>query len=487
MTTNTFVPLAITSSPAGQSTNPNPQAIDLALSAQQNFSTLLRNRSYARLDASSITKANPEFDTGAAGRVLSSITNSNRGNDFRISRGYIRRSVIDSGDPTSGYRLYFMFNPEMIQRSYQSYLDQQALDPFNTIFGSNNLVAPPGALSFGFDLFFDRQTENASGVMPRGVLEDFDYFNLVVRGVVPDPQQPDLPDNGIMMINPRNCTVVFSPQLSVQGRPNTAYVQYLKFDSSMRPTRMMIHIDMMALYIGPVRTDFTFAQSKVEGTVSATVPYEDSNTYQLTQEQVQFAKVQAIAFATSGGADAANPVNSVNGVIAGPNSALRINAMGFAEYILGDHRIRYTGSPGSPVPVDLSQGGTDCAGLVYWGYRSTGALAALLGSPTSPPGEYASGNVMWDAARRMGTIVAENNTFNPDFFNNGLQPGDIMIGAPHVAWCHSVPGDGTIITYECNPPDGVCHEVFPYSQITGGPNYHRVAIRPGINNTVTNP
>jgi len=73
-----------------------------------------------------------------------------------------------------------MYNPEAIQRDYVAYIEQQALDPFNTIYGANNLVAPPGILNFQFSLFFDRQTENANGSMPRGVLEDYDYFDLVI-------------------------------------------------------------------------------------------------------------------------------------------------------------------------------------------------------------------------------------------------------------------------------------------------------------------
>jgi murein DD-endopeptidase MepM/ murein hydrolase activator NlpD len=185
-----------------------------------------------------------------------------------------------------------MYNPTNIQRDYVAYLEQQALDPFNTIYGSNNLVAPPGILDFSFELMFDRQIENANGSMPRGVLEDFDYFDLVVRGVVPDVQGPHLQDNGIMMINPRNVTIVFSSQLSVQGRPYRAAVQYTKFDHNMVPIRMVISISMKVFYFGKVREDFKFASTQQEATYAATVQYE--------QTTVQFEAVELSDLTTEG-------------------------------------------------------------------------------------------------------------------------------------------------------------------------------------------
>lgn len=280
-----YVPLAVTA--VGNSVTPD-LTLDSRLSVSDNYSSILRRRAYERLDSASLTRANPPFDTGAAGRIIDSLTERRVGADPRIVRGYVRRSVLDRSDPTSSYRLYFMYNPDTIQRNYVSYLDQQALDPFNTIFNSQNLVAPPGILDFSFDLFFDRQVENANGSMPRGVLEDFDYFDLVIRGVVPDAQMPDLPDNGVLMVNPRNITVVFSPQLSVQGRPYNASVVYEKFDHRMRPIRMRISLSIKAYYIGPVRPDFTFSSTKVESVVAATVPYDESITYTAFAEEVKF-------------------------------------------------------------------------------------------------------------------------------------------------------------------------------------------------------
>jgi len=314
---NTYTPSIVNSNINGQSVaNPEIDGSTRRI-AERNFSSLMRNNAYQRLDESSLAKQNPPFEYGSAGRLFSPISDGPANLSPRISRGYIRRSASNKLDPTDGYRLYFMYNPTNIQRDYVAYLEQQALDPFNTIYGSNNLVAPPGILDFSFELMFDRQIENANGAMPRGVLEDFDYFDLVIRGVVPDGQGPHLQDNGIMMINPRNVTIVFSPQLSVQGRPYRAAVQYTKFDHNMVPIRMTIAMSMKVFYFGKIREDFKFASTQQEATYAATIPYEQTTVqfevdelFDLTTPEVSFADGESGAPFVDKPAGAFPPSNS---------------------------------------------------------------------------------------------------------------------------------------------------------------------------------
>lgn len=291
MATNEFIPLIS----SGVSTSITASKSNESFLAVR--STALRN-----LDDRNLPVTNPPFSYRTAGRMLDTLKDTRERGvaDPSIVRGHIRRSVIDESDPTSKYRLYFMYNPEVIERSFVSYLDQQALDPFNTVFGSKNLVAPPGVLDFTFDMMFDRQIENANGAMPRGALEDFDYFDLVVRGVIPNIGTGDLPDNGVLMVNPRNITVVFSPQLTIQGRPNQAEVVYEKFDHRMTPTRMTIRLSMKAYYIGPAKKDFTFAQSTAAATAQATVPYDDAIKYSVTSENVSYRYFKPPSVQTSG-------------------------------------------------------------------------------------------------------------------------------------------------------------------------------------------
>ena len=290
-TTNELVMLGTSSSPLGRSnSSPDASTVD---TTTNNFSSIIRRQSYERLDDSLLNRSNPPFNTGSAGRLMDGMP--------QISRGYIRRNIYDPNDPTSNYRLYFMYNPADIQRNYVAYIEQQALDPFNTIYGSNNLIAPPGILDFSFDLFFDRQTENATGTIPRGVMTDQEYFDLVVRGLVPDGQSPALQDSGIMMINPRNITVVFGPQLSVQGRPYRASIQYQKFDHRMTPTRMTITLSMKAVYFGPQRSDFAFASSQTENTFAATIPYDESIKYNIDYDTVASVTSTEGTGSTSGG------------------------------------------------------------------------------------------------------------------------------------------------------------------------------------------
>jgi hypothetical protein len=192
-----------------------------------------------------------------------------------IKRGYIRRAQVNATDLPSTCRLYFMYNPTTITRQYVNYLDQGALDPFNTIFDSGNLVAPPSILEFSFELFFDRQTE---AMVPgnRGVLDDLDYFDLVVRNVIPGGTGANntIPDSGVMMVNPRDITVVFSKDITVQGRPINSQIVYEKFTHEMTPTRMRVALTMRVIYMGPVRdiTGFTAPTSTVDRTIHYNIP-----------------------------------------------------------------------------------------------------------------------------------------------------------------------------------------------------------------------
>lgn len=244
-----------------------------------------------RLESSNSGFSNPKF-------MLTSPLNSQtnkliEGPNKNIVRGYIRRSDIDPSDPTSRYRLYFMFNPEQIERNYMAYLDQQALDPYNNLFGSNNMSAPPGILDFTFDLLFDRQLEVAGDARHPGTKVDYDYFDIVVRGVIPDINNngSSIPDNGVMMVNPRNIAVIFSRDLAVHGRPYNSYVRFEKFSHRMTPTRMVVSITMKAFYVGPVQTVPNFNQFTSEEIFSATIPYDEKITYEATFTDVEQASL----------------------------------------------------------------------------------------------------------------------------------------------------------------------------------------------------
>lgn len=227
--------------------------------------------------------ANPPFKLTSNNNRLGGLANTG------ILRGYIRRSAIDTSDTTSQYRLYFMYNPETIQRNYMAYLDQQALDPYNTLYGSNNLSAPPGILDFSFDLMFDRQLEVASDPTHPGTKVDYDYFDRVVRGIIPDTPNSGnaIPDNGIMMVNPKNIAVIFSPDLAVHGRPYNSSVSFDKFNNQMTPVRLTISITMKAFYIGPIQTIPNFNQFNSEAIYAATIPYDETVTYQANYVDVQ--------------------------------------------------------------------------------------------------------------------------------------------------------------------------------------------------------
>jgi hypothetical protein len=147
-----------------------------------------------------------------------------------------------------------MFNPETIKRDYLSYLDQAALDPFNTIYNSGNLIAPPSFINFSFSLVFDRQIQEhdirPESRIPDGVLHDYQYFDIVVRNVPPFTEDSPFRDNGVMMVNPQEIVVFFSRELVVRGRPTNAAVNFIKFSHNMIPTRMEIELTMIISYFG---------------------------------------------------------------------------------------------------------------------------------------------------------------------------------------------------------------------------------------------
>ena len=482
VTTNEFVPTLAIRDANGRSTSNPELAFDTFLANERNFADLLKRHSYERLNDSPLARSNPPFETGSAGRLTSLITSNTSGNTPQISRGYIRRSNLNSTDPTDGYRLYFMYNPEAIQRDYVAYVEQQALDPFNTIYGSNNLVAPPGILNFQFSLFFDRQTENANGSMPRGVLEDYDYFDLVVRGVVPGEQNNPIQDNGIMMINPRNITVVFSPQLSVQGRAFRASVQYQKFDHKMTPTRMTMTLSMMVYYFGPVKEDFTFASTENEGIFEATIPYDENLQYEVTYSDVQQASLTddpAIINASTGVSTASGARDSIRANIGPLNGSARERALQ-AAMSLGNSTVQYNQI--RPIDMGDNPSALDCSALVIWAYGKAGALDAIGQSPG-----YGRTSTILAKAFDLGTVIAGQGTFvpfNDDFLANYLQPGDLIISKEiHVAFVREVK-NGRVYTYESAPPwttpgrGGPRNLDFSFGAIYGGPNNHTHAIRP---------
>ena len=478
VTNNEYVPSGVTTDPNGQS-SVNPDATyNTSNTLSNNFSSLSRGHAYSRLADSDKAKSNPKFNYGSAGRLQGPIANGPNATSPLISRGYIRRSNSNPTDPTDGYRLYFMFNPETIQRDYVAYLEQQALDPFNTIYGSNNLVAPPGILDFSFELFFDRETENANGDMPRGVLEDFDYFDLVVRGVVPDTQGPQLQDNGVMMINPRNITVVFGPQLSVQGRAFRAAVDYTKFDHTMTPTRMTISVSMKVFYFGKVTEDFAFASTTSEAEYEATIPYDQSDIYKINEKNLDEAIRIGYTVRNPGTTTPIGPTGPIGSVTDIPNKQIRTAALQKAES-LGESVVFYSNQ--RPITTDTSAG-LDCSGLVMWAYGSIGAIKALDPNQRTEGPWYGYTISIIEAARRLGTIqdISEQSL-------NSLEYGDIVIGTGHMAFVVSVDiFTKTVYVYESTPfapqrnLDGPIHRSFSYGAIMGEPNYHSYIIRPAL-------
>jgi hypothetical protein len=380
--------------------------------------------------------SNPPFVSGAAGRLLPTLTEGG-GGQARILRGYIRRSQFEATDHVSRARLYFMYNPEIITREYVSYLEQGALDPFNTVYQSGNLVAPPSILDFSFDLFFDRQEEAMERSHP-GVFVDYQFFDLVVRNVVPtDPNAASntLPDNGVMMVNPRNITVIFSPQLTVEGRPLNARVTFEKFTHRMTPTRMRISLTMRAVYMGPVKdmTEYRAEQFAAETAVPTGEVFNPPYIWNWEGLQEARDAWAANPAAASASTDPATQNYGTQQSYANTNNGVaRKNALDYAKGHIIEGTTRYA-STGSGLGRNNLPTSAECSGLVCGCYKAVG-LAEGMGWGDLP-GTH-------EIIRRLNASNYKNaQKFSyDDIYAGKLQYGDIIIRPGHMRWFEEYTG-----------------------------------------------
>lgn len=383
--------------------------------------------------------SNPPFLTGAAGRISPVLKDSGVP---RILRGYIRRANYD--DEVSKSRLYFMFNPETIQRDYVSYLDQAALDPFNTVFGSANDVAPPSFLNFRFELFFDRQDEVAQDMEHPGVFVDYQFFDLVVRNVIPtspNASNNQLPDNGVMMVNPRDITVVFSPQITVQGRPINASVSFEKFSHRMTPIRMRISLEMRVVYIGPVQPQTEIVAERYIADTADSIAPDDTTAFSFTFNDLVVAN--GASQGAQGFQSAASPIVQANlsdqtALFSSPNNNARISAYQWAQaavvpgYTQYDRIRRATG-----VDANGKLQFTDCSALVWYAYDAAGLTEKMgWGGSKSYPADTSQminnlKSLNWRSAGLLYGWTTNTVPLARVFFNNPanrtrMSPGDLL-------------------------------------------------------------
>jgi hypothetical protein len=411
--------------------------------------------------------SNPPFLSGAAGRLHPSLRDADTGVRARILRGYIRRADYEVADDVSKCRLYFMFNPETIQRDYVSYLNQAALDPFNTVYESGNLVAPPSIMDFSFSLVFDRQEEATQKDHP-GVFVDYQYFDLVVRNVIPqDPNQTSntLPDNGVMMVNPRDITVVFSPQLTVQGRPLNAQVHFEKFTHRMVPTRMTITLAMRVLYIGPVKEMKAYTREQLQAEASIPINTEPAKIdFSLLLNNMVAAGKDFMSMVDdlASGLGGNNPLSG--GTVVAPlidnfaggdeaNTKLRMAALIWAKahvYPTTFYSGKDTGYHRYNLPISA-----DCSGLVTEAYTKVSPSNAQVLGWTGHPGT----SVIIDQAQKHPTKFVLINMKNvswqydskKDKQHQALQNGDLLIKDGHIAFFDYYGNDGKVNIFQASP------------------------------------
>jgi len=439
-------------------------------------------------------QSNKSFNTSTAGVVLPSWSGDSR-ESSKIVRGLIRRSAPDSGDAISNTRLNFMYNPESITRDYVSYLDQAALDPFNTLYQSGNLVVPPSFVNFSFDLLFDRQIETPSET-PNGVLEDYNYFDMVVRNVAPSTANSQIPDNGVMMVNPKDITVIFSNELTVQGRPTNARVMFTKFTHNMVPTRMIVSLTMIITYFGPLKQSFPSDTFKRANTYQALVPYPDiPNAF--TQNDIDSAvKEYNTGYDARVAESAAAPkaqllsakvraglgqVAGVAGIAGAGNGETNARIAAIAERRASTNpRPTYNQDSNLRLGPDNNPGGAntyDCSGFVYACYKEAG-VNQLLGAQ---PGYTGSFKEQVNNPSQTGLLkVLGSGQINEASLRQNLQPGDVWLrhggsGSNHTIIFLRWNGQTPVIAGAHNTGAGTSVKDYSMSELATATEIFRVA------------
>lgn len=436
--TNSFRPSTVSSSTASRRYGDNDSGEGTGQENPFDFTRLGGASQAVRDFISTNGSSNPPFNTSTGGII------SPAQGPGKITRGFVRRSSPDSGDLMSLSQLNFMYNPAEITRDYVSYLDQAALDPFNTIYQSGNLVVAPNFINFSFSLVFDRQIDELKvPYADLGVLMDYRYFDMVVRNVPPMGGSAAVPDNGIMMANPKDITVVFSKDLTVQGRATNARVQFVKFSHDMVPTRMVVSLTMIITYFGPLKQAYGFDSKQTIAKYEALVPYNQvySETYTKAELDAAVDAQRAREKATleeSEAAPKANPYSYGEGEGAAGVAAAGVTNIG----LVGNGSVQARTLEAGKIRADIANAGIgytyssptnrtggpsghnyDCSGFVSMCYQDAGASDVLGGREIDTRNFYNlhSG----EGWKRMGLVVSGTNS--ADSIKANCQPGDILL------------------------------------------------------------
>jgi len=192
----------------------------------------------------------------------------------RIVRGYLRRSEVNANQPESFVRLYFMYNPDQVQRQYLSWSENTTADP-TAQFGYEPDVSPsgiPAITTITFTLYFDRQIEVATSEDHPGVLVDLQTFDVLSGNmiytnangenlefpvlppgtVIPSNTDPTANNAGQYQPNANGMHVsaIFSPSLAVDGMLSGVTAQFTKFSKRMTPMTMALTVSLMVNYAG---------------------------------------------------------------------------------------------------------------------------------------------------------------------------------------------------------------------------------------------
>jgi hypothetical protein len=383
----------------------------------------------------------------------------------RILRGYIRRYDINpaskdnAADAAQSYnsRLYFMWNPEVIERKYAALADlQNFLNLTNSASGpvDNKKTKPYLQTDVGFQLHFDRQEEVSRFKDHPGVLIDLAVFDLLAQGGSPAGQsttqslptdQTDLaPPSQSLAFDPTvMIAVIFSPYLVYFGTLTDVQVTFLKFSHRMTPTRMDVNLSMRLHAFG----DLAELRASDQGSVSASASAAAHKASPLGEVDPGLVSAK-----TDQDKDRLNIQGAVDAMSWGENwMAGRVTPSG-VMYDSGAARCAGAEKDSYDNPASNIPSGMDCSSFVSrsfcvigWGgplginpcTDTNGYEAAIKGNPDAWyvywfGNELARARNNGDSTAAVATVLADQ-----------LRPGDCILRSGsgpngHIAFIHAV-------------------------------------------------
>jgi hypothetical protein len=375
----------------------------------------------------------------------------------------------------SNARLFFMYNPASIQRTYlQATATADAINPTGDPSGPDQAGVPYlNMTSVTFELLFDRQEEVNRYPNHPGCLIDLAIFDLLSRGGSPGQTTTDdmavqdakfdatadtsgggavsvsttgtnqtIDSSNMVLDMTIQIAAIFSPNIVFYGTIMAADAYFEKFSHRMTPIRMRLVLTMRLRGVGAEQAatvhDATVeAAAANQAALSALTPLQDVATDAKRDEINAAGRASAMKWAENwlpGHATAQGVIYDLNKRCSPPGGNVQ------------DDNYLVTTPPHVPT-------GLDCSAYVARSYGVIGWLDALhlpQCADTDHFEQAATHDDVWDVLdfKTMGGFIGNlSDSSKYDAFNKWVKPGDLVLRsgsgkAGHIGFIHDDVGGG---------------------------------------------